>query len=429
METKRQSYGLIALRRPQSIRLELVLVVLFLAAGGASAGSGADDSADQARETLAFRRQPLDRPVIDSGTPGRPVLVMDPMVLADSEGYHLFYSTFFCKSDGSLAHAFDSLAGKTDTAAPLVSALGYAFSADKGTTWRFRPTPVLVPAENAWEKHKVETAFVVRDNDQLLLFYSALGYHDGRLLDNRFQLGVSRLPLAGRGIREALLSTETMFQRIRTTPLVPFDLTKTCFMNNVQEPSVVCRDGRFEVYFLGIGFALPDQTPEANGQKFVEIGLGRAVFDTQFRELERTDKPILHGVNMPEVTFVDGRYWLFSTGFGSGLVHKGSYLQCSTSVDGVHWERPRAILEARKEGTFDNWGIAAPTLVRDNAQWVLFYSALGVTPARPGESFGQAGPFTLTAKKWAIRLPQENRAVGANLGRAVSEVPRAGTSK
>jgi hypothetical protein len=262
-----------------------------------------------------------------------------------------------------------------------------------------------------------------------VLFYSALGYHDGRLLDNRFQLGVSRLPLAGRGIRQALLSTQETFQRMRATPLIPLNLTKTCSVNNVQEPSVVCRDGRFEVYFLGIGFALPDQTPEAKGQKFVEIGLGRAVFDKQFRALERTDRPLLGRVNMPEVTFVDGRYWLFSTGFGNGLVHKGSFLQCSTSDDGVHWQPPRAILEARKEDAFDNWGIAAPTLVRDHAKWLLFYSAFGVSPAMPEGFRGQVGPFTLTAKKWAIRLSGENRAIGANLGRAISEAPRAGKTK
>jgi predicted GH43/DUF377 family glycosyl hydrolase len=425
MEWNRRAHAvLVKSRRPQkATSLKLALMLSFLAASSASA----DD--DQRRETLVFRRLPLDRPVIDSGTPGSPVLVMDPMMVVDSEGYHLFYSTFFCKSDGALAHSLDSLVGKTDRAAPLVSALGYAFSADNGVTWQFRQTPVLLPAENDWEKHKVETAFVVRDDGQLLLFYSALGYHGGRLLDNRFQLGVSRLPLAGRGIRQALLSTQETFQRMRATPLIPLNQTKTCFVNNVQEPSVVCRDGRFEVYFLGIGFALPDQTPEAKGQKYVEIGLGRAVFDKQFREIERTDKPLLGGVNMPEVTFVDGRYWLFSTGFGNGLVHKGSFLQCSTSVDGIHWVPPRPVLEARKEEAFDNWGIAAPTLVRDHSQWLLFYSAFGVSPAILEGFRGQVGPFVLTAKKWAFRLPQANRVIGVNLGRAVSEAPRVGNTK
>ena len=349
-------------------------------------------AADKTRETLAFRRDPLDRPVIDSGTPGRPILVMDPMVLADPEGYHLFYSTLFCECDGRRCFSWDSLAGKTDPVGPLVSAIGYAFSADKGLTWQFRSTPVFVPGENDWEKHKVETAFVVREEGQLLLFYSALGYHGGRLLDNRFQLGVSRFPLAGRGIRQSLLNTEETFARMRTTPLVPCCLTETSFLNNVQEPSVVCRDGRFEVYFLGIALALADQTPDAKGQRFVNIGLGRAVFDKSFRQIERTDKPLLKGVNMPEVTFHDGRYWLFSTGFGWGWgsVHKREFLQLSSSDDGVHWEKPRAILGPRQEQTFDNWALVAPTLVREQGQWLLFYSAFGASPAESSE-FEQAG--------------------------------------
>ena len=242
-------------------------------------------------------------------------------------------------------------------------------------------------------------------------------------MDNRFQLGVSRFPLAGRGIRRSLLSTEETFQRMRTTPLVPFCLTETSFVNNVQEPSVVCRNGRFEVYFLGIGLALPDQTPESKGQKIVRIGLGRAVFDKSFHEIERTDKPLLGGVNMPEVTFHDGRYWLFSTGFGKGAVHKGEFLQLSTSDDGIHWQKPRAILGPRQEDAFDNWAVIAPTLVRDQGQWLLFYSAFGASPAKRGEFSKQVGPFCLDAKKWGIFVPQEKRTIAVNLGRAVSQAP------
>ena len=117
----------------------MALVLFCLAAVAARSSGGADDATDKTRETLAFRRVPLDRPVIDSGTSGRPVLVMDPMVLADAEGYHLFYSTLFCRSDGRVCFSWDSLAGKADPAGLLVSAIGYAFSADKGITWQFRP--------------------------------------------------------------------------------------------------------------------------------------------------------------------------------------------------------------------------------------------------------------------------------------------------
>ena len=253
--------------KPRPRRLGLALVLLCVAAVAARSSSGADDATDETRETLALSRVPSDRPVIDSGTSGRPVLVMDPMVLADAEGYHLFYSTLFCRNDGMACFSWDSLAAKTDPARSLVSAIGYAFSADKGITWQFRPTPVFLPGENDWEKYKVETAFVVREEGRLLLFYSALGYRDGRLLDNRFQLGVSLLPLAARGIRQALLGTEATFERMRVTPLVPYCLTETSFVNNVQEPSVVCREGRFEVYFLGIAWRFPIKRRSPRGRR------------------------------------------------------------------------------------------------------------------------------------------------------------------
>jgi predicted GH43/DUF377 family glycosyl hydrolase len=349
---------------------------------------------------------------------------MDPMVLADREGYHLFYSTFFCKRNGKLSYSWDSQVPNTNPAEALVSAIGYAFSADKGLTWQFRPTPVFLPAENEWEKHKVETAFVVRREGELLLFYSALGYLQGRLLDNRFQLGVSRFPLAARGIKQALLGTEETFQRFRSTPLVPFNVVETSFVNNVQEPSVVCRGGRFEVYFLGIALSLPGETPDHQGQKMVKIGLGRALFDKDFRLIERTDKPLLTGVNMPEVTFHDGRYWLFATGFGNGPVHKGEFLQASTSEDGVHWSSPRPILRPRQKDEFDNWALAAPTLVRDQGQWLFFYSAFGASPAPRNDFHRRLGPFVLKDKKWEIFVPQAKRTVTVNLGRAVSQPPQ-----
>lgn len=395
--------------------MKLTLCTL-LVAGGLSL------AADKNQESLAFQRLPGERPVIESGTAETPLLVMDAMVLADGEGYHLFYSTLFCKRDGKLAFSWDTQAAAKPVEA-MVSAIGYAFTADKGLTWRFRPTPVILPGENTWEKHKVETAFVVRRQDELLLFYSALGYHQGRLLDNRFQLGVSRLPLAARNIKQALLGTEETFQRLRSTPLVPFNVTETSFVNNAQEPSVVCRDGRFEVYFLGLAFSLPGEAPNHPRQKIVKIGLGRAIFDKDFKLLEQTDKPLLEGVNMPEVTYHDGRYWLFSTGFGSGQVHKGEFLQVSTSDDGVHWSKPRSILGPRQRGEFDNWAAVAPTLVRDQGSWIMFYSAFGASPADSAEFKKTVGPFALKDKRWGIFVPQVKRTVAVNLGRAVSQEP------
>ena len=104
-------------------------------------------------------------------------------------------------------------------------------------------------------------------------------------------------------------------------------------------------------------------------------------------------------------------------------MHKGEFLQLSTSDDGVHWQRPQVILGPRKEDAFDNWALVAPTLVRDQGQWLLFYSAFGASPAKRGEFLKQVGPFSLTARKWGIFVPQENRTIDVNLGRAASQAP------
>src|SRR5271166_1096083 len=45
---------------------------------------------------LAFKREPADRTVLTSGTPETPMIVMDPCVIADAEGFHLFFTSFFC---------------------------------------------------------------------------------------------------------------------------------------------------------------------------------------------------------------------------------------------------------------------------------------------------------------------------------------------
>src|SRR5204862_5512882 len=119
----------------------------------------------------------------------------------------------------------------------------------------------------------------------------------------------------------------------------------------------------------------------------------------------------------------DGQYWLFSTGFGNGAVHKGEFLQVATSDDGVHWSKPREMLRPRQNDEFDNWALVAPTLVRDQEDWVMFYSAFGAAPAEHGDFSRTVGPFALKEKKWGIFVSQSKRTVAVNLGRAVSQIP------
>lgn len=45
---------------------------------------------------LVFVREPAGRPVLTSGTADTPMIVMDPCVIADADGFHLFFTSFFC---------------------------------------------------------------------------------------------------------------------------------------------------------------------------------------------------------------------------------------------------------------------------------------------------------------------------------------------
>jgi hypothetical protein len=382
---------------------------------------------------LALQRSPADSPVIGSGETGAPLLVMDPMVLKDGEGYHLFYSTFFCKDvGGQLNYSYDPHnPARCDLSQP-VSAIGYAFSADRGLTWRLRPTPVLAPGVNDWERYKVETAYVVRVKDELLLFYSALGFVDGKLLNNRFQIGAAFLKLGSRTIEDALLKTPETFVRRRKEPVLPLELVKTSFFNNVQEPSVIYRQGRYELFFIGIGLTLPDKPPCAgpatvcHGQSFTELGLGRAILDRDLNVVERTETPLAGTnwtLNMPEVTYRKGQYLMFSAGFGKeafGGVHRGEFIQLSTSADGLHWSRPEPVLSPRGGLQFDGWAATTPTAVWDRNQVILFYSAFGP------RSFGRQCDMTA---RWGISVahkehPDQDTCIDVTLGRAVAAVPK-----
>ena len=52
---------------------------------------------------LVFSREPVDRPVLTSGTADTPMIVMDPCVISDADGFHLFFSSFFCDTPNGLS--------------------------------------------------------------------------------------------------------------------------------------------------------------------------------------------------------------------------------------------------------------------------------------------------------------------------------------
>jgi hypothetical protein len=325
-----------------------------------------------------FIRQPDKQPTVSSGRAGWPIVAFDPDIYVDDEGYHLFYTTLFCRQASGYSYSWDpsNLAGCDIL--HVVGSIAYAFSNDQGLTWQFRRTPVVMPSDTGFDSAKIETAYVFRLGDTLYLTYSADGDRGGRKLKSRYQIGVAKLVLGRRSVREALSSDSTRFNR-RSTPLLPFDLRGGRFDNNVQEPSVVVTPDGIFLYYIALGLRLPEESVEAPGQQITSVGLARAVLDRDLRVRSRSASSLLDGVNITEVDYYDGIYHLFSTTSGSGEFHKGERLSYSTSGDGVHWSPPVPLLHDSIAG-LDEWGMMAPTVAVGEDRLLLFYTAYTAEP-------------------------------------------------
>ena len=94
-----------------------------------------------------------------------------------------------------------------------ITAIGYAYSDDKGYTWTFRNSPVASPGNALWHNSDLETPFVTLIGDTLYLFYSATGtFTEEKQLNDRFQVGMASLPLHKQSIKECLFNEENQFE-------------------------------------------------------------------------------------------------------------------------------------------------------------------------------------------------------------------------
>ena len=358
----------------------------------------------------SFVREPADRPVIGSGVAGLPTIVGDPCVLADADGYHLFYSAFFCHTpDGVASFSFDPQRPEDCSFEHAFGTTAYAFSADRGLTWEMRSTPVVTPGAHAWEGRDVETPWVVRTGDRLHLLYSAVGGPSDPL-----QLGAATLTLNGRSVREALLTDQAVFET-RPAPLIAADTDTPFGVTYAQEPSVVASDGRLELFFVSLGLSRPGDRLDAPNQE-ARLALRVAVFGQDLAPLAPPSAPIATGVaaNIPEVRAFDGRYHLFATTTETDN-HEDDLLTYSVSDDGRQFTAPKTILRRRSGDAFDNWGLMAPTVVAEDDEVVLFYTAWESQAhhcvwSGPGGRLGTADESR----------PQDARCLYGTLGRAVS---------
>jgi hypothetical protein len=120
---------------------------------------------------------------------------------------------------------------------------------------------------------------------RLYLFYSALGSRNGKAFESRYQIGAAALELDGKTARESLMDESVHFVKNRD-PLLPFNLEKTHHDNNTQEPSALWKDGRIELFHVGLKLKKPAESVTAAGQEITDVAIYRALFDKELNSLE-----------------------------------------------------------------------------------------------------------------------------------------------
>jgi len=372
--------------------------------------SSSENNAGTIDETsFNFIKEPNNIAVISTGYSGLPAVVSDPFVLTDDDGYHLFYSNAFCYDGTSYLYAHDHNDLNSDcNIYNGLFTIGYAFSSDKGLTWEFRDEPVILNGIAKWDQ-QIETANLVRLDDELVMFYSAFGPEN----NVRYQISAASPNLNGHTIYQKLMIDNSMFERV--SPQVPLLSGNSLgyFDMNTQEPSVIYRNGNFEVYYVGLEFS--QDIPLDDLQDLSElrgVDLGKAIFDRDYNLISRTPNPLLKGINTIEVNELNSKDYLFYTTFGDGDgVHGGEEIAYRISNDqGKTWSHETKILSKNDNYSFDNWGVLASTVFSDGEDLYMFYTASEVGDIDICYSAPQ--------ERWGVPIENESQCNYLTLGRA-----------
>ena len=203
-------------------------------------------------QLLTFTRQPSDNFVLGAGKANLPITCHDPAIYEDQDGYHLFFTSYYCKKNFAWFYSWDPANPGDCDIIGAIQTLGYAFSSDKGVTWKIRTTPLLVLGPEDWDKDAIETASVIMNNNTLYLFYSASGLKNGTLFSERYQIGLAKLDLGGKTVKQSLLNDGDNFVK-QAKPFIAYDTQTVSDQNNVQEPSIIFKDNQFEFFYIRQG--------------------------------------------------------------------------------------------------------------------------------------------------------------------------------
>lgn len=318
-----------------------------------------------------FAAAPATHSVLDVGHAEQPILATDASVYAEADGYHLFFTTLFCRAALDEAPSWLAASRKTCADVPL-GTTAYAYSSDRGHSWRLRQSPVLLPRAHAWDSGDLESPFVARVGDDLMLLYAGFG-----AIEARFGIGGAKLHVGAERVSDVLLDDARSFVQLEQ-PLIPADFEHAGAINNAQEPSIVVYDDRIDLYYVAIGLQHPE-LGFVEGQLPTGIGLRRRSFDRQLSPLANTDEQLLAGINIAEVREIDGVLHLHYTSDEGNDYHRGERILWRQSSDaGGTWSEPVEAL-GFDHGEFDNWGVMAPSLVVEPNGAVLFFTAWQAT--------------------------------------------------
>jgi len=362
-------------------------------------------------QLLTFTRQPSDNFVLGAGKANLPITCHDPAIYEDQDGYHLFFTSYYCKKNFAWFYSWDPANPGDCDIIGAIQTLGYAFSSDKGVTWKIRTTPLLVLGPEDWDKDAIETASVIMNNNTLYLFYSASGLKNGTLFSERYQIGLAKLDLGGKTVKQSLLNDGDRFIK-QATPFIAYNTQSVSDQNNVQEPSIIFKDNLFEFFYIGLKLYLPGKGLDQNGQGITSIKLLRQKFDKDFNAVGSTEVcQIPHNVNITEVKFYNNKYYLFYTTTEPGIFHENEKIGYSTSIDGINWENGTIILQKEAGHPYENWGVMAPSVTMHSDSVYLFYTAWGTE---------NHSCFPVPANgKFGVPLTS-NQCVFGTLGRAVA---------
>jgi predicted GH43/DUF377 family glycosyl hydrolase len=288
--------------------------------------------------------QPSCRPVIESdntaldGIPGDPWVIKDP---AKKSRYLMYYGAV--KGDLSDERIRIFRATSTD-----------------GMHWTRRATPVLVPTSGAWDATNVETPCVVKipGNPPTLAMYYAGASDTG--VAAQFSLGLAR---SADGIA---------WKKAGTRPILPRGASGEFDSYSVLDPSVIVKDGRYSMWYVGIS----DQFQTAIGLATSRDGVTWRKKGVVLRLDGERRHPDDAGVTNPAVIWNGRSFDMFYSLLGAEGVIAGPLFRAA-SLDGMHWTKnPVPVLEVGSGSHWTAKGVSSACALLEPGKISLWYAGI-----------------------------------------------------